>query len=145
MWPGSIVLCAAVLSSAALVRASDTPPPACSASSKDNPSPIRVVAPTFPAAAIDARVQGLVSVALEVAQSGSVAAATACRDIPALTAACSRAAKQWKFQAAEMSAPRLALVTCRFLLDDADSDPVTYLAPGDLEIHGRAPRPRPIE
>jgi outer membrane biosynthesis protein TonB len=119
--------------------------PACSPLPSDPPVPARVVAPRYPDVALEARVQGVVSVALGVAPTGSVNTVTPCRNIPTLTAACSRAAKQWTFAPTDTSASRRAIVTCRFLLGDADVDPVAYVAPGELQIHGRLPNPRVIE
>jgi len=142
-----IVYSLLLLTSAAAIRASDDPPPACAGSESANPSVVRLVAPAYPIAANDVRVQGVVRLALQVAPSGAVASVTECRVIPFLTPACSGAAKQWRFPVVDTSETRVALLTCRFVLDDADSnnDPVVFVAPGELQIHGRASKVRPIE
>jgi TonB-like protein len=110
--------------------------PACSGVSAA-PVPVRVVAPRYPEDALRARVQGFVTVALDVAPSGSVATVTPCRTIPLLADACTRAAKQWMFAAVEASAARRTIVTCRFILDDAEVEPLVYLAPAELQVHGQ--------
>jgi hypothetical protein len=106
----SVVLSALVLTSANAVRASDGSPSACAGSESGNPSLVRLVAPAYPIAAIDVRIQGVVRLALHVAPSGTVASVTECRSIPLLAPACSGAAKQWRFPAVDTSETRMALL-----------------------------------
>jgi hypothetical protein len=140
-YPVLLISVALVVGTAGRAASQDV---ACSAPSSA-PVPVRVVAPRYPDVAFEARVQGVVSVALGITPAGVVTTATPCKNIPTLMAACSRAAKQWTFAAADRAETRRAIVTCSFLLGDADIDPVTYVAPGELQIHGRLPKPRAIE
>jgi hypothetical protein len=126
----------AMATATATARAEST---TCPTSDAAVHAPVRVVAPRYPEMALQARVQGLARIAVELAPSGAVVTTTTCRGIPMLADACGRASSQWRFPAVTDAANRTAVVDCNFIMGDADDPPVTYVPPLQLEIRGFQP------
>jgi len=101
------------------------------------PVPVAVGIPEYPEAAVKARITGLVEVTLSVSPDGTVANAVA--DVaspPLINVAAVRAAREWRFQASDLSSQRPYVVRFEFSVDDtpAANDERCYVGPSSAIV-----------
>lgn len=107
-------------------NASPTPPPVRVGSIRLAPKLLKHVKPTYPAAALQARVEGIVIVEAWVGVDGKVAEAKVLRGIPLLDQAALDAARQWEYTPSTVNGtvtPVILVVTVPFRLPPLIFDP----------------------
>ncbi|HLE71897.1 MAG TPA: TonB family protein [Vicinamibacteria bacterium] len=80
------------------------------------------VAPLYPEAAKNARVQGTVVLELTVDRAGEVVGVRVLRSIPLLDQAAIDAVREWKYEPSDSDAPRVFPVAVPFNLEEPDGD-----------------------
>ena len=130
-----------------IAHAADTPRLPCLESlpaDHGSPLPISVVAPAYPVAAARARIQGVVSIRVTVAQDGGVIGMCVLHGLnPLMDGAAMTATKEWLFATSKRAEPREAHLTFLYKLEfqgtEVASAGTQYLPPYEIVIRGFTP------